>query len=115
MMQWKELSDAQQLEEIDALSKSEKVLIFKHSTRCNISSAALNRLERKWTESDQTKVKTFFLDLIRYRELSSRIAGRYSIHHESPQVLLIENGACSYARSHFEIIYEELIKEVNSN
>ena len=47
-MSWISLKDSRQLEEIVAESKKEPVLIYKHSTRCNISRAAFDRLERKW-------------------------------------------------------------------
>ena len=33
---------------------------------------------------------------------------RFSVHHESPQVLLIRNGECTYDASHLDISVAEL-------
>ena len=49
-MKWEELNNLVQLNQIDEESKSIKVLIFKHSTRCNISETALNRFTRDWKD-----------------------------------------------------------------
>ena len=59
-------------------------------------------------------VKPYFLDLITYRNLSNEIAAKYEVKHESPQVLLIENGKCSFTHSHFEITYDALMKQASS-
>ena len=49
-MKWNPLKAADQLEEIKKESAEKNILIFKHSTRCNISRASLDRLERKWKD-----------------------------------------------------------------
>jgi bacillithiol system protein YtxJ len=85
-------------------------MIFKHSTRCSISSSALNRVERNWNnEQDDVKVKPFYLDLIAYRNISNEIAKKWNIEHQSPQVLIIKKGACIYTETHMGINYEEII------
>ena len=96
-MNWISLIDEQQLEQIKEQSKQQPVVIFKHSTRCSISSMAKNRLER---EKPADNVTFYYLDLIRYREISNKIAEEFHVHHESPQVLLIKNGECAYEESH---------------
>lgn len=112
-MNWLSLTAEEQLEEIDKLSSTsgiKGVLLFKHSTRCSISSMALNRLDRKLLQSDQ--LPSYILDLLDYRSISSQIAVRYEVEHESPQVLIIKNGKCIYHVSHSEInasAIEELI------
>ena len=111
-MNWHTLSTTEQLKEIDALSQTNKIFIFKHSTRCSISSAALGRIERKWKENDGEKLTPFFLDLIKYREVSHAVAAHYSVEHQSPQLLVIENGTCTYSETHFNITYESLMQQV---
>ncbi len=108
-MEWKKLTTLEQLEEIIEASSIQPVLLFKHSTRCSISSTALNRLERSWSV-DQTKVLPFYLDLIAHRDISQAITSRFGIEHQSPQALVIKNGACTYDASHFDIQYEALLK-----
>jgi bacillithiol system protein YtxJ len=104
-MDWLPIISEVQLEEInqksfDSLIKG--VLIFKHSTRCSISSMSLNRLERKWDFSINS-FPAYFLDLIRYRNLSDQVADIYHVEHESPQVLVVKNGKCIFTASHSDI------------
>jgi bacillithiol system protein YtxJ len=104
--------DFKSIENVDELSKTKKILIFKHSTRCSISSTALNRFERNWKDVYNTSIKLLYLDLIANRELSNVIAEHYKVTHESPQVLLILNGKCIYNKSHLEINVNELLKYI---
>ena len=109
-MNWHTLNNTEQLQEIDLLSQTSKVFILKHSTRCSISSAALGRIERKWKDNDEQKILPYYLDLIKYRDVSHAVATHYGIQHESPQVLVIENGKCTYSETHFNITYESLMQ-----
>jgi bacillithiol system protein YtxJ len=88
-------------------------LIFKHSTRCNISAMAKYRLEDDWA-FEPGRVEAYYLDLLNHRALSGHIAERFSVHHESPQVLLIVDGACTYDASHLDITVEELREALES-
>jgi len=108
-MKWIALDNLNQLKNIDEASKNKKVLIFKHSTRCSISDAALGRLERNWNEDYEKELDCYYLDLIRYRELSNEIAARYQIHHESPQALVIKDGKCVFSQTHSGIKINDLI------
>ena len=45
-MNWIEITNSSQLSDVKDLSKAKPQLIFKHSTRCSISSMAKSRLER---------------------------------------------------------------------
>jgi bacillithiol system protein YtxJ len=111
-MQWNTFTDQSQLDTVDAASTQRPMLIFKHSTRCSISSAALARLERAWTSDDDQRHAAYFLDLIRHRDASNAIAQRYGVQHESPQVLVIRNGKCVYTASHFGIAYADVIAQL---
>jgi bacillithiol system protein YtxJ len=108
-MNWNELTDLAQLEQIDQESKSSKILVLKHSTRCSISNTALNRLERNWKNEDAGIVKPYYLDLLSYRAISNAIAERYNIEHQSPQVLVISNGKCIFSQTHSEIHLGEIL------
>lgn len=111
-MNWIELNNANQLAEIKELSKSRPQVIFKHSTRCSISSMAKNRLDKN-KQPDSSDF--YFLDLIRYRSLSNKIAEDFSVTHESPQVLLIKNCECVYEESHTGIQMEEIAEQIALN
>lgn len=106
-MNWKKIESANHLNALIERSKEVPCLIFKHSTRCNISSMAKYRLEDDWDFSEK-EMETYYLDLISYRDLSRAIADEFQVHHESPQVLLIKNGECTYDASHLDITVGEL-------
>ena len=110
-MDWISLKDSTQLDEIVAESKKKPVVIYKHSTRCNISRAAFDRLERKWDSNAVGSVKRYFLDLLSYRELSNRIAELFQVEHHSPQILVISDGKSVLDLSHYDIDFD-LIKSV---
>lgn len=106
-MNWNPLTHVSQIPSIDAESENETVVIFKHSTRCSISSTALARIERKWQATQP--LKWYYLDLLQYREISNKLAEHYDVEHQSPQVLLIKNGTCVYTASHLDIDLDHIL------
>lgn len=111
-MNWNTINNETQVEEIKQKSFEHPVLVFKHSTSCSISSASLGRIERAWDKDKAKDIEPFYLDLIRYRSISNKIAKDFEVEHESPQVLLIQNGECVYDASHFEIRFDEIVSQV---
>ena len=110
-MNWIELLDMAQLETIKDESAAQPVVIFKHSTRCSISSMAKSRLER--SEAPQN-ILFYHLDLIRCRDISNKVADVFGVHHESPQILLIKDGACVYDESHNGIAMEDITEAASA-
>jgi bacillithiol system protein YtxJ len=108
-MNWNQLESTEKLQEIIKNSDSTPVLIFKHSTRCSISTMALSRFERQWNQEKMGNVQPYYLDLIQHRDISNLIAQELNINHESPQVLLVENGKCTYTASHSAIYFDDLV------
>ena len=104
-MNWITLQHQEQLDQLKELSKTKAQVIFKHSSRCSISSVIKNRLEKSPTPSN---IDFYFLDLIRYRDISNKVAEDFSVYHESPQILLIKNGECVYDESHSGIMMSEI-------
>lgn len=94
-MNWIALEDYTQIQK--ALFHTEPFLVFKHSIRCSISIMVKHRFERAF---DCNNVQLYFLDLIKYRSISNRLAVDFSVEHQSPQILLIKNGNCIYHASH---------------
>jgi bacillithiol system protein YtxJ len=82
------------------------VAIFKHSTRCSISSVAKTRLSTFWDFNEELPV--YYLDLINYREISNLIAEKFKVRHESPQLLVIKNGEIIYSANHLSISVKDL-------
>ena len=111
-MNWIELNNSQQLVAIKELSKARPQVIFKHSTRCSISTMAKSRLERN---AQPPAIDFYFLDLIKHRSLSDQVTLEFSVTHESPQILLIKNAECVYEESHNGIRMDELVEQINLN
>ena len=110
-MNWITINAAEQLEEIRIRSTQTPQLIFKHSTRCVISVMIKSRLERSETPSG---VDFYYLDLLEYRPISNLIAASFNVHHQSPQILLIQNGECVYEESQNAITMDEIIEQINN-
>lgn len=100
-MAWVELTQMGQLERLIQESKEKPVLIFKHSTHCSISRMALKQFERDFDMQDI--VIPYFLDLLTYRSISNEIASQFQVMHQSPQLLVIQDGVCVYDASHSDI------------
>ena len=101
-MSWTPIQTTAEWSQILAASHQMPQIIFKHSTRCSISSMVLNRFE----SSDlfvQNLCPCHYLDLIAFRELSNLIAQQTGVAHESPQCIVLVDGKSIYAESHGSI------------
>ena len=107
-MNWISLQDDHQLMEINEKSNIRPQVIYKHSTRCGISSVVKSRLEKAKLPE---KIDYYFLDIIHYRGISNKIAEEFKVYHESPQVLVIRNGECVYDESHMGITAQEIMAQ----
>ena len=107
-MNWIEITNESQLSDVKKLSQTKPQLIFKHSTRCSISSMAKGRLERGVAPEN---LDFYFLDLIKHRNISQKVAEEFDVSHESPQILLIKNGECVYDESHSAISMDDIAEQ----
>lgn len=108
-MNWIDLNSMQQLADIKELSKTRPQVIFKHSTRCSISTMAKSRLERN---EQPASGDFYFLDLLKHRSISNQVAEDFAVAHESPQILLIKNTECVYEESHSGIQMDEIAEQL---
>ncbi|MFK8008296.1 MAG: bacillithiol system redox-active protein YtxJ [Saprospiraceae bacterium] len=106
-MNWIPIESVDQVNQIVERSKEIPCIIFKHSTRCSISSMAKFRLEGDWDISEK-QIEAYFLDLIAHRDISNYISEELSVYHESPQIILIKDGEVVYDESHLDITVDEL-------
>jgi len=113
-MKWSELKELGQLDEIDRESIDKTILIFKYSTLCPTSRVVFDRLQRNWKDDEMYSVLPYFLDLIRYREISNKVADTYGIRHESPQVIVLQEGKAIYNESHMGIDYSTISRLVKN-
>lgn len=113
MKGWETISTIEDLDKIQAASFSKPQIIFKHSTRCSISSMAKNRMEEGLTQL-QTMADIHYLDLLSFRNISNEIEYRFKVEHESPQVIILKNGVNVYNESHHMIKVDEIAKQLET-
>jgi bacillithiol system protein YtxJ len=89
------LRDSAALEEVFSAGTG---VIFKHSQRCWMSVKALEEVQ-KFLEG-HPDVRVWMVEVLRQRHLSDEIAARLEIRHESPQVIVLEDGRVKWHASH---------------
>ena len=59
-----------------------------------------------------TNTEFYYLDLIKFRNISNAIVDKFKVFHASPQVLVIKNGACVYDESHSGITVPDILAHI---
>ena len=99
---WIDLISSDQLKTAINNSDKQTIILFKHSTRCSISSMAKSRFENNWnTENKSSDI--YYLDLLAHRDISNEIENITGIEHQSPQVIVIKNQKVIYQATHSTI------------
>jgi monothiol bacilliredoxin len=101
-----ELRQDRDLEQLLERSKTNPVLIFKHSTHCSIST----HVYREFTQFAETcgDLHWGLILVIENRELSDAIARRFNVRHESPQVIIVTDGRATWHASHWSITSDSI-------
>lgn len=106
---WKIIKSEEDLEKAIKQSYENRVAIFKHSTSCFISKTVLKNFEKEIENSDEQNVSFYFLDLLAFRPISNKIAEDFGIRHESPQLIVFENGEPINNASHQDISLSQIL------
>jgi bacillithiol system protein YtxJ len=101
-----ELRKDQDLDDLLERSKTDPVLIFKHSTQCSIS----GEVHHEFMDfvAKVPELEAALILVIENRRLSDTVAGRLGVRHESPQALLVKDGRVVWHASHWSITSETL-------
>lgn len=100
-MNWNNLEDITEVATLENESFKKLIIIFKHSTRCHISRAALRQFENEFDSKEE--IIPYLLDLIQFRAISNEIATRFGVTHQSPQLIILKDGKAIYNASHERI------------
>ena len=109
---WNALESIEKLDELINDKSDNAHLLFKHSTRCGISSMAKNKFEREWNA--ESKINLWYLDLLNHRDISAAIAEKLNVIHQSPQAILIQNGKVLYQDTHSEIEASDILNKITA-
>lgn len=105
---WKKIESEEDLKKALEHSLHGKIAIFKHSTSCFISKTVLRNFEKEIENQDKT-INLYYLDLLAYRPISNKIAEDLGVTHQSPQLIVIENGKAINSASHQDISVEQIL------
>ena len=108
-----ELHQDRDLEQLLERSKTNPVLIFKHSTHCAISTHVYREFTR-FAESFRDLSCGLVL-VIEDRDLSDSIEKRFNVRHESPQVIIVQDGRAIWHASHWSITAESVREALASH
>ena len=112
-----ELTRVTAIEELDPLfekSDQQPVLIFKHSLTCPISTAAFNEYQRFLAHlPDGDTTDYTLIEIQNARPVSTAVAERTGVRHESPQALLVRDQQVVWHASHWKITADSLRQAVS--
>lgn len=86
------------------------VVLFKHSPSCGRSARVAEDVERFASVHPDLTIRV--IDVIGQRPLSRDIEARFGVEHESPQVLVLRDGALTWSASHWSITATSLTDAV---
>ena len=104
---WNILNEESQLENILISSNTKTIVIFKHSTRCGISRGVLRQFESE-NKSKIDKIEFYYLDLLKFRNISNAIADKLNVFHQSPQLIVLKSRKVVANASHYDILSVDL-------
>ena len=113
-MKWRTITTTADIEALIIQSQSTACLIYKHSTRCTMSEMMKYVLEEEWN-FEETEVIPYYLDILSNKALAAKIAEVFQVYHQSPQVLLIQKGECTFDEDHRDISIEEIREHLEDN
>ncbi|MCU6712237.1 bacillithiol system redox-active protein YtxJ [Paenibacillus sp. J5C_2022] len=100
---YKELTSLEQWSDAFESSGKRPLVVFKHSTQCNVSADAYGVYSDHLQASPSADVDYLFVKVIESRPVSNRIAEDTGIKHASPQLLYIKNKEVVASTSHWHI------------
>lgn len=102
VLPWIPLNDLKQIDYIKQKSSIKTQVIFKHSTRCGISSMVQRQFIEDYNFSEK-ELDLYYLDILNYRQISDEVGYAFQLIHESPQLLVIKNGELVAHASHGQV------------
>ncbi len=102
---FRSLATEETLQEVLAHSRTEPVVLFKHSAVCGVSFMARRQLVHL---SEEEESAIYELVVQQSRALSNRIAEMFGIRHQSPQAIVLYRARPVFNTSHGNITTDRL-------
>ena len=101
------------LETLIEKSHGQPVVIFKHSLTCPISTSAYREYQRYLGSiAEGSESVHALIEIQNARDVSSAVAERTGVRHESPQALVLREGKVVWHASHWDISADALSRAV---
>jgi bacillithiol system protein YtxJ len=97
------LTNLDDLDRAIAASATRPVLLFKHSPTCGTSAQAEEEILDLLAGPQKVDAGVYVVGVRASRTVSDAITTRFKLRHESPQVLLINDGILVWSASHFRV------------
>jgi bacillithiol system protein YtxJ len=104
------LTSSSDWEDALAASESAPVVVFKHSSACPTSARANGEMEGLAGEMDTPIYRVVVQDA---RSVSDAIADDLDVRHETPQVIVLSDGASTYDASHYRVKADDVRSALN--
>ncbi len=98
-----EINSTEELDELFEQSNKKPVVLFKHSLTCPISAGVHQEIAN--ADAD-----VHLVIMQHARNVSTAIAERTGIRHESPQAIVLKNGKPVYHASHYDVTASDVEK-----
>lgn len=80
-------------------------ILYKHSPTCSLCTWSIREVQQF---AEQQGVDVHLIDVFANRPLAREIETHFGVRHESPQVLIVEDGAVRWHASHRALTVERL-------
>ncbi len=102
-----EIHDTRELDALIEKSNKQSVILFKHSTTCPISAGVYQEISNADADINLIVVQ-------HARDVSTAVAEKTGIRHESPQAIVLKNGKVVYHASHYDVTADDVENNLNS-
>lgn len=109
---WNNITEPDQVYDLLDKSYQRPQLIYKHSHRCSVCFVARGNLEKS-ADDIQNHADMHFLNVVHNRKSSDCIASELDVRHESPQVILVDEGEVIFHASHGSIDGDKILQIFN--
>ena len=109
------IRSTEEIDDVFARSRVTPVFIFKHSLTCPISAMAYREFQDFIGSGAASPPECRLVEVQRARDVSTAIAERTGVRHESPQALLVHGGEVIWHASHGAITQSSLRRAADSS
>ncbi len=102
-----EIKSTKELDELFQKSNENPVALFKHSLTCPISSGV-------YQEMSNADADINIIIIQHARNVSTALAEKSGIRHESPQAMVIKDGKPVYHASHYDVTASDVEKNLKN-